>query len=38
MKQVAPRISGEMTTWKAWIGFYVSHSMLLYLFALNDGI
>ena len=33
MKQVAPRISGDMTMWKAWIGFHLSHSMGLMLFA-----
>jgi len=37
MKQVAPRISGEMTMWKAWIGFNVSHSMGLILFGLIFG-
>ena len=37
MKQVAPRISGEMTMWKAWIGFNVSHSMGLMLFGLIYG-
>ncbi len=37
MKQVAPRISGETTMWKAWIGFHVSHSMGLILFGLIFG-
>ena len=32
MKKVAPRISGDMTMWKAWIGFHVSHSIGLMLF------
>src|SRR5262249_1689329 len=26
MKQVAPQISGENTTWKVWIGIHVSHT------------
>jgi hypothetical protein len=37
MKQVAPRISNEMTMWKAWMGFNVSHSMGLLLFGLIYG-
>ena len=37
MKQVAPRISGDMTMWKAWIGFHASHSMGLMLFGLIYG-
>jgi hypothetical protein len=37
MKQVAPRISGETTMWKAWIGFHVSHSIGLILFGLIFG-
>ena len=37
MKKVAPRISGDMTMWKAWIGFHVSHSMGLMLFGLIYG-
>jgi hypothetical protein len=37
MKQVAPRISSDMTMWKAWIGFHVSHSMGLMLFGLIYG-
>lgn len=37
MKQVAPRISGEMTMWKAWISFHVSHSIGLMLFGLIFG-
>jgi hypothetical protein len=37
MKQVAPRISSEMTMWKAWLGFNVSHSMGLLLFGLIYG-
>ena len=37
MKQVAPRISGEMTMWKAWVGFNLSHSMGLLLFGLIYG-
>jgi len=37
MKQVAPRISGEMTMWKGWMGFNVSHSMGLLLFGLIYG-
>ena len=37
MKQVAPRISSEMTMWKAWVGFNLSHSMGLLLFGLIYG-
>jgi hypothetical protein len=37
MKQVAPRISGETTMWKVWIGIHVSHSMGLVLFGLIYG-
>ncbi|HWY69884.1 MAG TPA: hypothetical protein VNX88_14530 [Terriglobales bacterium] len=37
MKQVPPRISSEMTMWKAWIGFNVSHSIALILFGLLYG-
>lgn len=37
MKQIAPRISSEMTMWKAWIGFHVSHSVGLMLFGLIYG-
>jgi len=37
MKQVPPRISREMTIWKAWIGFHVSHSIALMLFGLIYG-
>jgi hypothetical protein len=37
MKQVAPRISGEATMWKVWIGIHVSHSMGLVLFGLIYG-
>jgi len=37
MKQVAPRISGEATMWKVWIGIHVSHSMGLLLFGLIYG-
>ena len=37
MQQVAPRISSQMTMWKAWIGFNVSHSMGLLLFGLIYG-
>ena len=37
MKQIALRISGETTMWKAWIGFHVSHSMGLMLFGLIYG-
>jgi hypothetical protein len=37
MKQVGPRISSEMTMWKAWMGFNVSHSMGLLLFGLIYG-
>jgi hypothetical protein len=37
MKQVAPRISNEMTMGKAWMGFNVSHSMGLLLFGLIYG-
>ena len=37
MKHVAPRISNEMTMWKAWLGFNVSHSMGLLLFGLIYG-
>lgn len=37
MKQAAPRISSDMTMWKAWISFHVSHSMGLMLFGLVYG-
>lgn len=37
MKQVVPRISRQMTMWKAWIGFHVSHSTGLMLFGLIYG-
>lgn len=37
MKQAAPRISSDMTMWKAWISFHVSHSMGLMLFGLVCG-
>jgi len=37
MKQAAPRISNDMTMWKAWISFHVSHSMGLMLFGLVYG-
>lgn len=37
MKQAAPRISSDMTMWKAWIGFHASHSMGLMLFGLIYG-
>lgn len=37
MKQVPLRISREMTMWNAWIGFHVSHSIALMLFALVYG-
>jgi hypothetical protein len=37
MKQVAPRISGETTMWKTWIGIHVSHSIALMLFGLIFG-
>ena len=37
MKQVAPRVSSDMTMWKAWIGFHLSHSMGLMLFGLIYG-
>ena len=37
MKRTAPRISSDMTMWKAWIGFHVSHSMGLMLFGLIYG-
>src|SRR5215813_9054463 len=37
MKQAAPRISRDMTMWKAWISFHVSHSMGLILFGLVYG-
>lgn|SRR5215468_5608425 len=37
MKKVAPRISGDMTMWRAWIGFHVSHSVGLMLFGLIYG-
>jgi len=37
MKQVPPRISREMTMWKAWIGFHASHSIALILFGLTYG-
>ena len=37
MKQVPPRISGELTMWKAWIGFNASHSIALILFVLLYG-
>jgi hypothetical protein len=37
MKQIAPCISRDMTMWKAWIGFHISHSMGLMLFGLIYG-
>ena len=37
MKRVAPRISNDMTMWKAWIGFHISHSLGLMLFGLIYG-
>ena len=37
MKQTAPRVSSDMTMWKAWISFHVSHSMGLMLFGLVYG-
>jgi len=37
MKLVAPRISGETTMWRAWMGFNVSHSMGLLLFGVIYG-
>jgi hypothetical protein len=37
IKQVAPRISGETTMWKVWIGIHISHSMGLVLFGLIYG-
>jgi hypothetical protein len=37
MKQAAPRISSDMTMWKAWIGFHLSHSMGLMPFGLIYG-
>ena len=37
MKQVAPRISVDMTMWKGWIGFNISHSIGLIMFGLIFG-
>src|SRR5262250_2533106 len=37
MKRVAPRISNNMTMWKAWVGFHISHSLGLMLFGLVYG-
>ena len=37
MKQVAPRISSDLTMWNAWIGFNASHSMGLLMFGLIYG-
>ena len=37
MKQVPPRISSDMTMWKAWIGFHLSHSLGLLMFGLIYG-
>jgi hypothetical protein len=32
MRRVSPRISSQMTMWRAWIGFNASHSLGLILF------
>ena len=37
MKRVAPRISSDLTMWKAWVGFNISHSLGLLLFGLIYG-
>jgi len=37
MKRVAPRISSNMTMWKAWVGFHISHSLGLMLVGLIYG-
>lgn len=34
MQEVSPRISGQTTMWRAWIGFNASHSMGALLFGL----
>lgn len=37
MKQVAPKISGQTTLWRAWVGFNASHSLGAMLFGLVYG-
>ena len=37
MNEISPGISTDMTMWRAWIGFNVSHSMALILFGLVFG-
>ncbi|PSS47026.1 hypothetical protein [Pseudomonas sp. BBP2017] len=37
MKQVAPKISGQTTVWRAWLGFNASHSLGAMLFGLIYG-
>ena len=37
MAEVSPRISGETTMWKAWVGFNASHSYGAILFGLVYG-
>ncbi|MGH8438391.1 MAG: LIC_13387 family protein [Pseudomonas sp.] len=37
MKQVASKISGQTTVWRAWLGFNASHSLGAMLFGLIYG-
>jgi hypothetical protein len=38
MKGTSPRLTGETTVWKAWIGFNASHSSGAIFFGLMNGI
>lgn len=37
MREISPGISKDMTMWRAWIGFNISHSMAFILFGLVFG-
>jgi len=37
MRRISPRISSQMTMWRAWIGFNASHSLALILFGAIYG-
>jgi hypothetical protein len=37
MRDVSPRLTGQTTMWKAWVGFNASHSLGVILFGLVYG-